>query len=267
MAAFQKGLSLTGVCRTWARCTIERWIMRNAYHSCALPLHDKLSEIPVTNRARTKSNLPGPPVQQGNYNSLLDIAKQKTDMENKEQFSMVLEEFIRREKNRRGHVALIRVAMQRMEEFNLEKDLDSYNRLIDVFPRGKFAPRRMIDAFWPRSTPQLELCLEILTKMEENAVIPTDETYTIVEAVFGTHSLPLQKLVRIVELFKMYEDMDPYEIRSELPASPAELSRLTLFRMCGEDSELMEIQARGQEGLHDPKNDDIFRMSHACGTC
>ena len=177
------------------------------------------------------------------FNSLIDSFKHKSNVEKKEQFALALDEFVVREKYRKGHVQFIRIAMQRMDEFGLQKDLETYNRIIDVFPRGRFAPRRMLDAIWPRPTPQLELCLDVLTKMEVNGVRPSIETYDIVKAVFG-RSLPLEKCVRIMYLFDKYRDMDPYEIRTELPTNPVELSRLALFRIAGKDGQLMEIEAR-----------------------
>lgn len=215
-----------------------------AYHSSTLCLRDEPSDKSVAAETGEKKNVPLPPVQFGGYNTLIDVAKQRTGIEKQEQFAFALEEFIRREKYRKGHVAFIRVAMQRMQEFNLEKDLVAYNRLIDIFPRGRFAPKSMLDAFWPRSTPQLELCLEILTKMEENGVIPNKETQDIVKAVFGTGSLVMHKLTRIVHFFNKYKDMDPYEVHTELPSCQTEVSRLALFRMSGKDTELMETEAR-----------------------
>ena len=178
------------------------------------------------------------------HSALIDAAKDKTDLEKREQFSLALNEFKSREKYRKGHVAFIRGAMQKIDEFGLEKDLITYNRIIDIFPRGRFAPRRMLDAIWPRSTPQLELCLELLTKMEENGIRPSPETVEIIEAIFGRSSLPLKKCIRIMYLFDMYRDIDPYEVRVKLPSDPVQVSRLALFRITGKDGQLMEIQAR-----------------------
>lgn len=222
---------------------VKGWMMRRAYHCSTSCLRDEQSDETVAAEKGEKKNA-SLPVQFGGYNALIDVAKQRTGTEKQEQFAFALNEFIRREKYRKGHVAFIRVAMQRMEEFNLEKDLVTYNRLIDIFPRGRFAPTRMIDAFWPRSTAQLELCLEILTKMEENGIIPNKETQDIVKAVFGSKSLAMHKLTRIVHFFNKYKDIDPYEVCTELPSCPTEVSRLALFRMSGKDAELMEIEAR-----------------------
>lgn len=178
---------------------------------------------------------------QSQYNALIDSAKQKhKHLSSHDQFSLAVDQFLVREKYRRGHVGFIRLALQRMDEFGLENDLATYNKLLEVFPKGKFIPRRMLDALWPRSLPQMELALELLTKMEDNGVNPSLETYHIVKAVFGGMSFPLQKCVRIMYLFDKYENADPYKIEGELPSNPVELARLSLKRIAGNDGHITE---------------------------
>lgn len=177
------------------------------------------------------------------YNRLLDSVKRRTGLDRREQFYLALNEFHVREKYRKGHVAFIRTAMRRMEDFGLDKDLDTYNKLIDIFPRGRFAPNRLLDAFWPRSTPQLELCLEILTKMEEKGIRPSLDTYHMIKAIFG-RTWPLEKCINLMYFFDKYKDIDPYEIKTQLPTDPVELSRLCLFRMGGTDTQLLDVQVR-----------------------
>ena len=242
MAAAFRSLA-RGLNCSWARYAVKGRLLQGTYHSSSLQLRSGLPEKSDSEGATAKTGDERlQPMQVGGYNALIDLAKQRTDIERREQFALALDEFVRREKYRKGHVAFIRVAMQRLEEFGLEKDLETYNKIIDVFPRGKFVPRRMIDAFWPRSTPQLELCLQLLTKMEEQGVRPSGDTYDIVKAVVGWKSLPLEKCARIMYLFDKYGDIDPYEIRVALPLLQSELSRLALFRMAGKDGQLMELQ-------------------------
>ena len=177
------------------------------------------------------------------YNKLLDSVKQRPSLNKREQFYFAIEKFLEKEKYRKGHVQFMVAAMRRMDEFDLNKDLDAYNKLINVFPRGRFLPRRMLEAFWPRASPQMELCLEILTKMEENGIRPSQLTYNIIKAIFGK-TFPLEKCRSIMYLFDKYENIDPYEIKTKLPTSPIELSRLCLFRMGGEASRLINVQVR-----------------------
>lgn len=217
-----------------------------AYHSCSIYLSGDLSEKSETEQPSDKKAPKIQSFQFSGYSGLIDLAKQKPGMKKSEQFALALNEFTAREKYRKGHVPFIRVAMQRMDEFELEKDLATYNKILDIYPKGKFKPRKWIDAFWPRPTPQLELCLEILTKMEENGVSPSKDTYHIIKAVFG-RTLPLDKCVRLIHLFSKYQDIDPYELRGKLPTDSVELSRLALFRITGGETQLMEIKARRME--------------------
>lgn len=230
------------------RCkSVVKHVIPRSYHpSTCLLQHetpDKARKEVIQRQIEVRKTAQAETFQVTGYNSLIDSFKKKSDVEKKEQFALALNEFVSREKYRKGHVQFVRIAMQRMDEFGLKKDLETYNRIIDIFPRGRFAPRRMLDAIWPRSLPQLELCLDVLTKMEVNGVRPSIETYEIVKAVFG-RSLPLEKCVRIMYLFDKFRDMDPYEIRYELPTNPVELSRLALFRIAGKEGQLMEIEAR-----------------------
>ena len=175
------------------------------------------------------------------FNALIDAVKNEhKHLTSRDQFSLAVDQFLVREKYRKGHVAFIRLALQRMDEFGLEKDLATYNKLLRVFPEGRFKPRRMLDALWPRSLPQMELALDLLTKMEDNGVNPSMETYHIVKEVFGGMSFPFQKCVRMMYLFDKYENADPYKIHGELPTNPVELARLTLKRIAGKDGQIIE---------------------------
>lgn len=181
------------------------------------------------------------PKVKSQFSAIIDAAKDEhKHLTSHSQFSLAIDQFLVREKYRKGHVAFIRLALQRMDEFGLEKDLATYNKLLEVFPKGRFKPRRMLDALWPRSLPQMELALDLLTKMEDNGVNPSLETYRIVKEIFGGMSFPFQKCVRMMYLFDKYENADPYKIQGKIPANPVELARLTLKRIAGADGQITE---------------------------
>ena len=170
----------------------------------------------------------------------MDSAKTKSQLSNREQFSLVLNEFISREKYRKGHVTFINMALERMEEFELQKDLVSYNKLLEIFPEGRFRPKRLLDAVWPRPLPQIELALELLTVMEDNYVWPNATTHGILVKVFGKRSLPVEKCERMVYWYERYRDADPYWISGEVPTDPAELSRIALQRILNDGGNIIE---------------------------
>lgn len=177
------------------------------------------------------------------HSQLIDKAKQKGNhLKFKEQFANALRDYVAKEKFRRGHVSFIAVALHRMDEFSLEKDLETYNMLLNVFPKKKFHNRNIFDALWPKPLPQVELALNLLQKMEDNGIRPEVTTYDILVEIFGRVSLPVTKCLRIAYWFDRYEDIDPYEIKVGLPTDPVELSKIALQRIAGTNGILDRIQ-------------------------
>lgn len=174
------------------------------------------------------------------HGAFLDDAKRHSHLPHQEQFALALQGYMEREKYRRGHVAFISLALARMREFGLEKDLLTYNRLLDLFPKGRYVPRRMLDAFWPRPLPQMELALDLLTRMEEEGVRPDYITLAILCEVFGKKSFPVDKCCRMAYWFDRFEHSDPYQVEGGLPRDEVELTRLALRRMVGKEGRLVE---------------------------
>ena len=189
------------------------------------------------------------PAGSSTYKSLMDSAKAQSELSNREQFGLVLKEFMSREKYRRGHVSFINMALERMPEFQLEQDLLTYNRLLDVFPKGRYKPKRLLDALWPRPLPQTELALELLTRMEDYNVWPDEITYSLLVEVFGRHSLPVEKCERMAYWYQRFKDADPYWIEGEVPTEPLELSRLALKRIT-DNNNIVEYQVPELQTLH-----------------
>eukprot|EP00731_Ephydatia_muelleri_P028927 Em0020g571a len=171
----------------------------------------------------------GPPraLEESQYNALITMAKGHGHLVQREQFSLALKEFIKREKFLRGHVDFITLALRRMGEFGLQQDLLSYNRLLDIFPKDRFNPKTS----WTLCGP-----------MEEHGVRPDYTTYDLLCEVFGKTSLPVEKCQRLAYWFDRYENADPYQIKGALPEAQIELSRLTLQRVCGKGGVVTEIK-------------------------
>ena len=162
---------------------------------------------------------------------IIDQAKTLTHLHYQDQFKAACLEFMERDKHRRTHLKFITAALQKIDEFGLQKDLLTYNRILDLFPKGRFVNRTFFDAVWPRPTPQMELALNILEKMELEGIRPDDTTYTILLETFGKASFPLQKCQRMGYWFDRYKNVDPYKLPSPLPSDPVELCKIALRRM------------------------------------
>lgn len=180
------------------------------------------------------------PASTTSYIKLFDKVKEIQSSSERERFAIVLKEFMHKEKYRRGHVALIDGALERMEHFDLEKDLLTYNRLLDIIPKNRYRSRTLFEALWPKPIPQIDLALRVLQKMEDNGVRPDDVTYTLLCQVFGRTSFPVQKCVRLAIAFDKYENIDPYRIR-EFPSHQWDIAKLALERMAGEGCRIDEV--------------------------
>jgi len=87
---------------------------------------------------------------------------------NKAAFGKAINVFIERDRRRRGHVEFIYAALKKMPEFGVEKDLEIYNRLLDVFPKEVFVPRNYIQRMFNHYPRQQECGVEVLEQMENN---------------------------------------------------------------------------------------------------
>lgn len=161
---------------------------------------------------------------------IIEQARKQTELHAEDQFKVALQEFLVRDKHRRTHLKFIGTALEKVDGFGLQKNIQIYKDLLDLFPKGRFVNRTLFDALWPRRTPQMELALKILQKMEDEGIRPDDETHEILLQVFGRASYPLQKCRRMVYWFDRYENIDPYKLKS-IPTDPVELSRIALKQM------------------------------------
>lgn len=220
---------------TWRRAAT---VLSNCRTS---PSHYYISARPIGSLRKEKEDSQHSLIRSP-YGALIDDARKSTHGKPRERFAVALMSYMEQEKFRRGHVKFITFALQQMDEFGLEKDLLTYNRLIDIFPKDRFKPRNMFDAFWPKPLPQIELALSILQKMEENGIRPDYTTYDLLIEIFGRVSFPVQKCFRLAYWFDKFKDADPYWIEGELPSAPFEVSRLGLLRIAGSDAVITELK-------------------------
>lgn len=181
-------------------------------------------------------------LEKSRYNAIIDQAKERTDKENQARFAAAIEHYYSREKFRRGHMEFIRLALARMDEFGLQKDLSTYACIIDIFPRGYFNPKNFLEAYWPRNHPQIDLALEILQKMEDNIIVPDEVVLQLLIDIFGSSSFPVDKCMALRYWFKRFKNIDPYKIVGEFPTSAIEISRLALQRISGDKYTSWDIE-------------------------
>lgn len=161
----------------------------------------------------------------------------------REGFFKAVDTYVGNNKRRHRHMEFITTAMKFIEPYGLEKDVEVYNKLLDVFPKDKFVNRTLFDAIWPKQHPQMNLALDILTKMEWQGVLPTEETHDIMYSVFGRASFPLHKIYRMWFWFETLKDINPYLLPDEVFRDRVDIIKAGVDRILGnnEGTHIIEI--------------------------
>lgn len=90
------------------------------------------------------------------------------DSPNKGAFKEVVTTFTEMDKRRRGHVQFIETALRYMKAFGVEKDVETYNMLLDVFPKGKYVAKNAYQTMF-NHFPEQQVCgIKVLQQMEDN---------------------------------------------------------------------------------------------------
>lgn len=149
----------------------------------------------------------------------------------KAKFVRALQSFAQRSVHKRGHVDFIYLALRKMPQFGVERDLAVYNLLLDIFPKEVFRPRNIFQRMFLHYPRQQECGLAVLEQMENHGVMPNKETEFLLLQIFGRRSYPMLKLVRMKLWFSRFKHVNPFPVPMELPQDPVDLARLGLRHM------------------------------------
>ncbi|CAF3354136.1 unnamed protein product [Rotaria sp. Silwood2] len=150
---------------------------------------------------------------------------------NKQAFLDVIEAYKIQFPNRRGHVEFIRAALKRMKDFGVERDSESYKKLLSVFPVGPYRHQSMLQVsvrFWPK---QNETASAIISAMESQGIPPDLEVVHMLREIFGPWAHPVRRFSRFLYWAPKFINKNPYPIPWELPNDERILAKLALQRM------------------------------------
>nr|XP_005281403.1 evolutionarily conserved signaling intermediate in Toll pathway, mitochondrial [Chrysemys picta bellii] len=192
---------------------------------------------------------------------------------NKAAFSRALELFCQRDVRRRGHVEFINIALRKMPEFGVERELDVYNKILDVFPKEVFVPRNYIQRMFNHYPRQQECGIRVLEQMESYGITPNKQTKFLLLQIFGEKSHPVRKYRRLMYWFPKFKHVNPYPVPAALPRDPVDLARISLQRIAADLSAkvtvyqmpLVDISDAGKEitqphivGIQSPDQQEIL---------
>jgi len=150
---------------------------------------------------------------------------------NKQAFLDVIEAYKIQFPNRRGHVEFIRAALRRMKDFGVERDSESYKKLLSVFPVGPYRHQSMLQVsvrFWPK---QNETASAIVSAMESQGIPPDLEVVHMLREIFGPWAHPVRRFARFLYWAPKFMNKNPYPVPWELPNDERALAKLALQRM------------------------------------
>lgn len=151
---------------------------------------------------------------------------------NKETFHKVLKVFLQNnETYRRGHVEMIYAALDQMKMFGVQRDLESYKKLVELFPKQKMIPQNTWQIEFMHYPKQQQCCIDILDRMEHFGVIPDDDMGYRLLAVFGPKAHVFRKYRRMMYWMPKFRWANPYYVPFELPKDDIELAKFAIKRM------------------------------------
>ncbi|XP_032321618.1 evolutionarily conserved signaling intermediate in Toll pathway, mitochondrial isoform X2 [Camelus ferus] len=151
--------------------------------------------------------------------------------QDKASFVRAVQNFTQHNVHKRGHIDFIYLALRKMREYGVERDLAVYNLLLDIFPKEVFRPRSIIQKIFIHYPRQQECGIAVLEQMENHGVMPNKETEFLLIQIFGRKSYPMLKLVRMKLWFTRFKNINPFPVPRDLPQDPIDLARLALRHM------------------------------------
>nr|CAG4641754.1 EOG090X07J4 [Eurycercus lamellatus] len=172
----------------------------------------------------------------------------------KETFLEAIKMYTNKPGPRRGHVEFIYSALKYMEEYGVHKDLQTYKQILDTLPKGQYIPTNMFQAEFMHYPKQQYCILDLLNQMEDNGVIPDAELELMLLNIFGRHSFPVKKLMRMSYWMPKFKNLSPWALPSQIPNETLEVAKLAIQRMCSVDP-ASEIEVFETKELADALDD------------
>lgn len=206
-----------------------------------------------TSRVRLFFGRRKPPHQEAAL-ALRESLFRSEDARNRQGFVEVIERFKLGNENRRGHVEFINVATRFVTEFHVERDLEVYKMLFDLFPKGKYTPRSLVQAEFFHFPYHQHCGVRLLDTMESHGVLPDREMRQMVLDTFGFHSEVFKKLARMMYWMPKFKHMSPFPLPNPVPRDPYELAQLAIRRMCVDIQSIITVH-RAKDEVPDAVDD------------
>jgi len=226
-------LCLRVISRQEITCSFHNLFQRQGlilmtFSPCQQKLHTSKPYNCIKSTAEDEDQKTSAVITQGYFTS------EKED-KNKENFEGAIDIFTHKDNRRRGSVEFIYAAMRNMEQFGVHKDLGSYKKLMEVFPKGKMIAENRLQSDFFHYPKQQQCATTLLHKMELNKVIPDEEMGDIILNVFGKYATPYKRYCRMMYWMPKFKNLSPWPLPDELPNEAMELAKLAIKQITSVD--------------------------------
>ncbi|XP_042750043.1 evolutionarily conserved signaling intermediate in Toll pathway, mitochondrial-like, partial [Lagopus leucura] len=128
-----------------------------------------------------------------------------------------------------------------MPALGVAGQLDAYNRLLRVLPRGPWVPRGPLHRLFAPFPRQQECGLQVLEQMERYGVVPDAETRFLLLAIFGPRSRPVRKCQRMLYWLPRMLHANPYPLPAQLPPPGLAAACLGLRRIANDPDARLSV--------------------------
>lgn len=165
-------------------------------------------------------------------------------------FAAALTELERTPGRRLGRLELVAAALAAMPALGVARQLDAYNRLLRLLPRGPWVPRGPLHRLFAPFPRQQECGLQVLEQMERYGVVPDAETRFLLLAIFGPRSRPVRKCQRMLYWLPRMRHANPYPLPAQLPPPGLAAACLGLRRIANDPDARLSVyqQPQPEEG-------------------
>lgn len=163
-------------------------------------------------------------------------------LKNEQTFRGAIDIFNNKDHRKRGSVEFIKAALKHMKEYDVHKNLEVYKALIEVMPKGKYVPETHLQADFWHYPKQQDCIVEVLGQMNDNGVVPDEETGEILLATFGMYSAPYRKYARMNYWMRKFEFMSPWTLPNIMPRDPQILAEMAIQRVVSDIDPLTGIK-------------------------
>ncbi|XP_076756357.1 evolutionarily conserved signaling intermediate in Toll pathway, mitochondrial [Xylocopa sonorina] len=153
----------------------------------------------------------------------------------KETFLEIVRMYVTEDKARINQLQFIAAALNYMDEFGVNKDLETYKAIFNVFPKGKYIPTNKYQIMLFHYIKHQNAALAILNKMEDNFVLPDYEMQQMILNTFGKYSLVIKKCWSMYYWLPKFSQLNPWPVPKPTPTDPKELAQLAIKKLASAD--------------------------------